>query len=201
MKKRAIFGGSFNPVHNGHVNICKFCQQEYNFDEVLLIPTNIPPHKEANDMASGYDRINMLKLATQGLDFVTISDIELKQTGVSYTYLTIEKLKLEYENDELYLIIGSDMLFIFDKWVNYEQILENVTIISGARHDNEYQKLLDKKESFGKYKDKIEIINLDIRDISSTDIRDIIKSVSNVEEKLSIQVFNYIKENNLYEEG
>lgn len=193
-----MFGGSFNPVHNGHINICEWCQEEYNFDEVLLIPTNIPPHKVANDMASGQDRINMLKLATYGLDYVTISDIELLETGVSYTYLTIDKLKQIYKNDALYLIIGSDMLFMFDKWVNYEQILENVTLITGARHENEYQKLLDKKDSFGKYKDKIDIINLDIKDISSTDIREIIKSNILIEEKISIEVFDYIKEKNLY---
>ncbi len=198
MKKIAIFGGSFNPVHNGHINICKWCQEEYNFDEILLIPTNIPPHKVATDMLSGEHRVNMLKLATNELDFVTISDIELKEEGVSYTYLTIEKLKKIYPNDMLYLIIGSDMLFTFDKWVNYSQILENVTLISGARHENEYQNLLDKKDSFGKLKDKINIINLDIKDISSTDIRDIIKNDVLIEDKISLEVFNYIKENNLY---
>lgn len=198
LKKIAIFGGSFNPVHNGHVNICEWCQQEYNFDEILLIPTNIPPHKEANDMVSGLHRVNMLKLATRGIDYVTISEIELQQTGVSYTYLTIEKLKELYTNTDFYLIIGSDMLFSFDKWVNFTQILDNVTIISGARHENEFQQLLDKRDNFGEYKSKIEIINLDIRDISSTDVRDILKSSVGVEEKISLEVYNYIKENNLY---
>lgn len=198
MKKIAIFGGSFNPIHNGHINICKWCQQEYNFDEILLIPTNIPPHKTAIDMASGFDRLNMLKLATKDLNFITISDIELIETGISYTYLTVQKLKQLYENDKLYLIIGSDMLYIFEKWVNYQQILDNVTLISGARHQNEYQKLIEKKQSFGIYQDKIDIINLDIKDISSTQIRDIIKNDISIDEKISTDVLDYIKKNNLY---
>lgn len=198
MRKIAIFGGSFNPVHTGHINICEWCQKEYNFDEILLIPTHIPPHKAALNMASGQDRVNMLSIATKGLDFVTICDIELKERGISYTFLTLEKLKKLYTDAEFYLIVGSDMFFIFEKWVNYEHILKNVTLITGARHENEYQKLLDKKSIFENYQDKIDIINLDIKEVSSTEIRDIIKSDTGIEEKISNEVLSYIRKNNLY---
>ncbi|MEG2428866.1 MAG: nicotinate-nucleotide adenylyltransferase, partial [Oscillospiraceae bacterium] len=115
--KIGIFGGSFNPIHNGHLNLCYQCNKIFNFDEILLIPTNIPPHKSNAQFISNSHRINMINLAIENQALIKSSEIEFQLGGTSYTYNTIIALKKIYPIDtEFYFLIGSDMLEIFDKW-------------------------------------------------------------------------------------
>lgn len=198
MKKIAIFGGTFNPIHNGHLHLCDEMQKKFHFDKILLIPTNIPPHKECNELASNSDRLKMLKLATQNNPLYEVSDIEYRLQGTSYTYHTIQALKQEYKNCEFYLIIGSDMLRIFDKWYRYRDILSEVTVVAGAREEQEWNELIMLKNEKFQNTNKIEIVDISVFPKSSTEIRNAIKNNGDIEGSVPLSVLSYIYAHNLY---
>lgn len=195
--KIAVFGGAFNPVHNGHINLCLECDKFFNFDKILLIPTNIPPHKSADNLASNQDRLSMLKLASKTNSLFDVSDIEYHLEGTSYTYKTILELKKIYKNADLYLIVGSDMLKMFHKWYNYKQLLDEVTLVVGAREKSEYEELIKIKENLVNSK-KIEIININVITLSSTQIRECIKKNENISHFVNKDVEKYIYSHKLY---
>lgn len=197
MKRQAIFGGSFNPIHNGHINLCIECKEKLEFEEILLIPTNKPPHKESTYLASNEDRMNMLFEVSREHPFLKPCDIEYRLGGKSYTINTIEALEEEEQADR-YFIIGSDMLLTFEKWKDYQKILEKVTVIAACRHKDELQKLAEKRNAFGELKDKIKLIEIDVVDVSSTEIREKIKAGTDVSDLLPKGVYDYIKANRLY---
>lgn len=199
MKKIAIFGGTFNPVHNGHLHLCNEMQQKFHFDKILLIPTNIPPHKECVDLASNEDRFTMLQLAVDGNPLYEISDIEFRLEGKSYTYNTIQALKQEYQDPESYMIIGSDMLKIFDQWYRYEDILDDVTVVVGARENQEYQELILFKEEKFQNTNKIVVVDISVFPKSSTEIREAIAQKLNLDDSIPSSVLSYINSHNLYQ--
>jgi len=200
-KQVAIFGGSFNPIHNGHLSLCEQVQKQYHFDKILLIPTNIPPHKSSESLASNQDRINMLQIATSSIDYIEVSDIEYKLQGKSYTYNTVMALKEIYNDCEFSLIIGSDMLRIFKQWYCYEKLLDEVNLIVGAREQNDYQELKDlKKQDFGDIgiSEKVKIIKLDVYEMSSTQIRNAVKNDMPIDDCVAKETSDYIKQHKLY---
>ena len=197
-KKIAIFGGSFNPVHNGHMSLCRKCISDFGFDKVLMIPTNIPPHKSAAGLASNEDRFNMLKIATKNDASIEVSDIEYRLGDKSYTINTIEEVEKEYKAYDLYLIVGSDMFKIFDQWREYKKILSKVTLLVGARSDNDEKELNSIKDRFTEFYDKINIVKLDIIDLSSTQIRNAVFEHKDVSAYLPDGVYEYISEKGLY---
>ncbi|MDR0917843.1 MAG: nicotinate (nicotinamide) nucleotide adenylyltransferase [Oscillospiraceae bacterium] len=181
--KVGIFGGSFNPIHNGHIEVIEVAKEACNLDKVILVPANISPFKHEKDYVSAEHRLNMCKLAPAELDYVTVSDIEIKRKGFSYTIDTLEYLSKTYK--DLYLIIGSDSFMSFDKWYKNEDILKLCKLIVISRKNfvvNNVQK------------DNIIIVNADISDISSTSIR--------LSEKyrcfLPLAVLEYVRANSLY---
>lgn len=135
--KIAIFGGTFNPVHNEHVNLVRAAKRTVGFDKVIVMPTHITPLKSGAITASAADRLNMCRLAFKGVDGASVSDYEIKQGGVSYSYLTCRALKQKYPDDELYFIIGADMLEAFANWKNPEEILKCVKLLVCARENKE----------------------------------------------------------------
>ena len=194
--KIGIYGGAFNPVHNGHINLCKQCQEIYGFDKIIFIPTYISPHKENNQDISFQDRLNMLNIAIENEISFEASDIESKLGGISYTYNTI--LKLDKPKDELYLIVGSDMFEIFHKWYEYKKLLQLVTLVVGARNINEYEKLIRIKSENYSNTSKIEIAKIHTYEISSTEIRTAISNNISANEHINRDVLSYIKANDLY---
>ncbi len=196
--KIAIFGGTFNPVHNGHLHFCEQCQSICHFDKILLVPTNIPPHKPSKSLVSNEDRLNMLKLATKNNSLIEVSDIEYTLGGTSYTYNTIKAIEKIYNNSELFLLIGSDMFRIFDTWYNYNEILNSVTVVVGARETSEYEQLIQLKQTKFLSNDKIHIVNIDVYEMSSTEIRQAILNKLSIENYLNPNVLSYIKKYNLY---
>ena len=141
--KIGIFGGSFNPVHNGHIRLALFYKEKLQLDLILVIPANIPPHKSVQNFVSADDRINMLKLAFEDYDFVKVSDIEFKISGKNYTVKTLTELKKEYPNDEFYLIVGGDMFLCFETWKEYEQILSMCKVCTAPRTKDELNLLFN----------------------------------------------------------
>lgn len=193
----ALFGGAFNPVHNGHINLAEKYAQLLNFDKLLIIPTANPPHRDNNNFADGAHRMNMLRLAFENKENIEISDIEFKMTGKSYTYNTISEIKRLYENAELYLIIGEDQLLYFDKWYRYRDILDSVTLCTAQRNKNKAQQMKSFAENVLQ-SDKIIVADFNPIVVSSSEIREKLKNKEKVDDLIPERVLNYIYENGLY---
>ena len=195
--KVAIFGGSFNPVHNEHINIVKAAVNCLSLDKVIVMPSNITPSKTGRTFASAADRLNMCRLAFGDMPKVVVSDFEIAQSGISYSYLTCRKFKEKYPDDERYLIIGGDMLESFDKWKNPEEILNCVTLAVCARVD--VKSFKDAQNSFySRFGKRIKAIDYVGAQVSSTRIRTIAALGERAEGLVCPEVQKYIADNSLY---
>ncbi len=131
--KIALFGGSFDPVHNEHVRYVQAAKAALGLDRVLIIPSHIAPHKAFGAVASGEDRLAMCNLAFRNFPYAEVSDYELRAAGTSYSYLTCRHFRQLFPNDELYFLVGADMLEDFFTWKNPEDILSNATLVACGR--------------------------------------------------------------------
>lgn len=135
--KIAIFGGTFNPVHSEHVNIVRAAASALRADKIIIIPTAATPNKNGKLTATDAQRLEMCRLAFKDIPNAEVSDIEIRAGGVSYSYITCEKLAREYPEADRYFIMGCDMLENFPKWKNPERILACINIAACAREDGE----------------------------------------------------------------
>ncbi len=196
MKKIAIFGGTFNPVHNEHIEVAKSAVKELGLDRLYIMPTYISPHK-TDTPASTEDRLNMLNLAFEGVDKVIVSDFEIQKQGTSYTYQTVEHFK-EEENAELYFIVGGDMLKDFKTWKYPERILSACTLCAFDRENSNVDFDFEKEyflKTFGK---TFITLNYKGKDLSSTLVRVYNSLGLDIKSMTSEKVADYIKERNLY---
>lgn len=199
-QKIGVFGGAFNPVHNGHINLALHYLNEFELDKILFIPTASPPHKSDDDFAPKEDRINMLSLAISSFDKFEISDIEFKLKGKSYTYLTLSELKKIYKNAEFYLIIGADQMLHFDKWYKYKEILSIVTLCTSAR-ENEKEKaeiLSFASRLDGLDMNKFKLLTSPVLKVSSSEIRQKIKDGEDFSSLVPKKVYDYIIKRRIY---
>ncbi len=200
MEKIAIFGGAFNPIHKGHIHLAESMRDRYHLDRVLLIPSHIPPHKEAPDLVSGEHRLMMCALVAKEHPGFQAEDIELSRPGKSYTVDTVQALSARYPGSRLYLIVGSDMLFTFDEWRRYEDILRYATLLAGARNPDEYKRLCQKAAQLKEKVPEGEIFVSDIpvEPMSSTQIREGFRRGEDMTNYLEPAVLQYIRERGLY---
>ena len=197
MAKIGLFGGSFNPIHNGHINLAVSVKNELKLDKVIFIPSGTAPHKSSNEYASAEDRLKMCRLALEDYDDFEISDYELCRQGKSYTVYTVRHFKQLYPYDELVLMVGSDMLLTFDQWYEYREILGKVTLAAISRCGtdlNQLYKMSEKLSLFG----KTIVVNASAVTISSTKIRKMIKNNEDIACYLNGKVVKYIMLKNLY---
>ena len=197
MSRIAIFGGTFNPPHLGHVSLLRQVEEQMDFDEILLMPAHIPPHKQAQSLASGKDRIEMLKLAFAELPQVSICDMELKRRGKSYTVDTLAALRRQFPKDEFFFLMGTDMLMTFDRWYRWQDILKFATIVAAARGDGEEQMMRKKAEQFG---DRAIVLRIAPLPMSSTEVREAVRMGAPLTPFLPEAVVSYIKAHGLYRE-
>lgn len=195
--KIGLYGGAFNPVHNGHLALAEHFKNALEFERLIFIPTHVPPHKSGDGLVSGEHRINMLSLALSGLEYCSVSDIEFRREGKSYTYDTVCELKKIYPDDEFFLIVGADQYFDFQKWYRADDILRQVTVCSAARENNQYRQMLEYKSKHDNMQNTV-VCNFDVTEISSSKIRNMISTGQSVSEFVPDSVLRYIKENNLY---
>lgn len=199
--RRAVFGGSFDPVHNGHVNLVKQVSGRTGLDEVIIMPTCISPFKQNMERipASGKHRLEMCKLAFEDVPYVTVSDYEISLPEVSYTVNTVRHIREQYPNDELFLIIGSDMLLSFHRWRNFEEILSMCGLIAASRENGQRDmaELEKQAETLKKY-GSVTVVPIDAFEVSSTEIRKKIKNSSDISCYVPQNVVKYILEHNLY---
>ncbi|MBQ8606261.1 MAG: bis(5'-nucleosyl)-tetraphosphatase (symmetrical) YqeK [Clostridia bacterium] len=172
MKKTVIFGGTFDPPHEGHKNLLRSVMKE-GYDRAIVIPASVPPHKQRENAQVDFERrLALTRDMFSDMENVSVSDIEGKRKGKSFTIDTIEELERLYPDDRLYFLMGSDMLLYLEKWYRFEDILKKVAIISAARTQDDVKKIENyKKYLESKYDCDIIIYNVDIVDISSTVLR------------------------------
>lgn len=192
-----LFGGAFNPIHLGHMELARHYLEELQLNRILFIPTAIPPHKTSEHLAPARDRINMLKLAIDADDRYDYTDIEFRRSTKSYTYDTLTQLKKLYPDDNFFLIIGSDQFFFFRNWYRAQDILSLVTVVTAAREENEYSKLLEFKSRYDDMKHCI-VSNFDVLSVSSSQIRLCVKNNEDISAFVPDGVAEYIKDNKLY---
>lgn len=184
-----ILGGSFNPVHNGHIELADYICQNTNLDEVWLTLSPLNPLKSSDKLIDDNARLEMLKLATDGYDNLKVCDIELTMPRPSYTIDTLKLLRETYPEHKFSLIIGSDNWGIFDKWKSHEQIISDFGIFIYPRSGY----------SLPNASSNIKVIHkAPLFPISSTQIRDLIANKSNINQYLNREVSKYIAKHRLY---
>lgn len=210
MKNVGLFGGTFDPVHNGHIELARFAMTCCQLSELIFIPSASPPHKDRAGIASFQHRVEMLKLMVAAEKKFSISTIEEKLNPPSFTIDTLNLfLKYKKEPENFYFIIGVDAFVEIHTWKNYKEVLKSVNFIVSARQG--YSRL-----SFEKYmntlryflkgsvwhsyqsKKKIYYLREDVSDISSSDIREGIKGNNLRQGMISPAVLQYISTNGLY---
>ena len=200
--KVGIFGGTFNPIHKGHMEAAYAFLRCVNPDKLLVIPTKIPPHKAIKGDDDPEIRLEMTGRAFsedgESDARIEVSDIEIRSEGKSYTYYTLQKLK-SMGYDDFYLYCGTDMLLSFDSWFRFEDILSMCTLAYASRLENACpeasQKIAMLRERYGA---RILEIPLDPIEISSSEIREMIHEGDDASEFLSPAVLRFIEERGLY---
>ena len=195
--RRAIYGGSFNPVHNDHIRLALRFARQFELDKVTLVPTCITPLKNNSKIIDGVHRYNMCLLAAGDYPELEVSDVELRRKGESYTSDTIAEFKSD--GDTLFLIVGADMYMTLDKWHDFRYIFDNVTLLAAPRDELDYISL---DEKYSEYKEKYGcrtiIASHGIGGLSSSIVREGIATGADVSAMIDSRVLEYIKEHDLY---
>ena len=149
MRRIGILGGTFDPVHNGHLLLGEQAYREYGLDEIWFMPSHVPPHKKDHLITDGAARIRMLELATESIPYFTVSDFEMGREGNTYTAQTLALLKEAYPDIEVYFIIGADSLYQLETWYHPEQVMaQAVLLVSGRTYEDGGVPLEDKVAYF-----------------------------------------------------
>lgn len=200
MKRIGIMGGTFDPVHNGHLLLGKQAYEEYGLDEIWYMPSHIPPHKKDRTITAGEARIDMLRLALEELPFCIISDFEMRREGNTYTAHTLALLKEEYPDHEFYFIIGADSLFQIEAWYHPEQVMALTTLMVSGRDYAGAERSFDEQIAYltEKYGAKILPLHNEEVDIASADIRKRIAEGKSIVKDVPEAVEQYIRVHGLY---
>ena len=202
MVKIGIYGGTFNPVHTGHIHAAKQTAEILGLDKLILIPDRIAPHKEIpSGSPTPEQRLEMLQLAVAGEEGIEVSDIELKREGKSFTYLTVEALAEEYPEAQLYLLMGTDMFLTFHTWRNPERITARATLAVMYRGEKgEREKIAACEAAMEQTGVRVDLVKNEIIPISSTQLRRLI-AFDCAGQFLPDGVEGYIRAHKLYDSG
>lgn len=198
--KLAMFGGSFDPVHNDHVALCKAMIDKLDLDKVVVFPAACSPFKSGTQ-TNDYHRLNMCRLAFEDVDKVEVSDFEITKGGKSYTVETLEFLKEKYKNCELFLITGADAFLTLSSWYKSDDIFRLAHILTMVRGNDDISVLKSKADEYKAFNAKCTLVSTPVGDISSTAMRNAIMHNEDVSLYLPAKVLSYIKENGLYNYG
>ena len=221
LKRIGLFGGTFNPIHLGHIQVIREVKEGFALDKILLIPSALPPHKEPGGVADARDRMEMIRLAFENYPDFTISDVELKRSGPSYTIDTVRHFNSTLPEDTApYLILGLDAFLEIDTWKLYKDLFLLIPFIvmarTGAEHNDTVlrwktlEDYLKSKISDGYQvsasrscyvhaeKQPVFVFNVTPVDISSTKIRRLIKKGRPIKSLVPEIVDDFIKTKGLY---
>ena len=199
MKDRlVIFGGTFNPPTRAHLDIATEALYYLDAEKVLFVPVSDLYKKD--DVEISYHRVNMLNLAIGNFRRLEIDFTEVDAIKLTYTYETIEKIKSQYQDKELFLLIGADNLEDFKNWKNQRSIMENCSLLVVNRNNSSIDEIIESNEILTEFKDKIIEAPIEEIGISSTEVRNRIASgeLKGLENLVDKEVIDYIVENKLY---
>lgn len=201
MSKVGIMGGTFDPIHVGHLMLAEWAADAACLDRVLFLPTGYSYMKNGRDILPGEERLRMVELAVWGNERLKGHDLEIRRSGYTYTYETLEQLKKLYPEDQFYFIEGADCLFAMETWKYPEKIFENCTVVAAVRGDVSMEQLEKKKQELNRiYGANILLLPFMQLSISSTEIRERIQAGLSVRYMIPDSVLTYIEGKGFYRE-
>lgn len=199
MIKKAIFGGTFDPIHNGHLHIAYEALYKLDLDKVIFMPSGSPPHKLGKKITNAFFRYEMVKVAIRQEEYFDISNYEINKPDLSYTYETLKYFNNLEKDTEWYFLTGADCLMDIEGWKNAAEIFQLCTLIVFNRPGYNIENIQEQKSKVEKkYLNKIIFLDIPLLDISSTNIRKTIREGKNVSYLLPESVHNIIEQLNLY---
>ncbi|HPU64014.1 MAG TPA: nicotinate-nucleotide adenylyltransferase [Mobilitalea sp.] len=199
MKKVGIMGGTFNPIHNGHLFLAEHAYDQADLDFVLFMPTLNPPHKADIDVLSIEHRLNMVKLAIKDNPNFVLSELELNRPGLTYTSDTLKILKEKEPDTEYYFIVGADSLMMMTQWKDPQMVFKLSTVVAGGRENYSMEQLRQQADYLEKtYNGKIILLDMPYIEISSEIIRERVAENKSIRYYVPDEVLDYIKRHNLY---
>ena len=200
--KIGIMGGTFDPIHNGHLVIASAAYEQFDLDRVWFLPNGNPPHKALSDIGSSIDdRLRMVQLAITGHIGYKLETYEARRKSVSCSYETMEHFSKVYPGDEFYFIVGADSLFTIEKWVHPERLFPMCTILAAFRDEMDTREQMERQMHYleEKYRAKSALLVTPLMDISSSGLRERIKEGKSIRGLVPDKVEEYIKKECLYE--
>lgn len=199
MDKLLVYGGTFNPIHNGHLHLAACFEKITGAQHILFVPTRVPPHKQARDIASAEDRLAMCHLAVQSRGW-QVSDMEIRRSPPSYTADTLEQLATLYPETKLYFVTGEDMFLTLLSWHDPERILRFATICAAPRSISGLDRMLVYAAKIEKAGGQALVRDIQYLPVSSTQIRCAVQKQKDVQLLVPPAVASYIAQNSLYRE-
>lgn len=198
--KIGLMGGTFNPIHNGHIEMALIAAEEYGLDDVLLMPTGNPPHKKDEELLSKHERYELCLLAAAEYDNIFVSSIEIDRDGTTYTIDTINELEKVYGiKDGLYFIVGGDTVLHLENWIRFEEVFARCKFIAFGRAGMDSTQITKKIEYLkSEYGADIGYIKADIMDIASRDLRSMVKNNKSIAGFVPRRAEEYILRHNIY---
>lgn len=202
-KRIGIMGGTFDPIHIGHLILGETAFEQFHLDKVWFMPAGNPPHKQNRQgRATDIQRVDMVHLAIASNPHFELSLIEMNEDGYTYTYRTLERLKSQYPDTDFYFILGADSLFDFDKWKEPQRICDACTVVVATRNHTSHQKLDEimwklTYQFQGSFV-KLDSINIDV---SSAMLRSWVKDGRTTKYYLTDNVMDYISEHEIYKDS
>ncbi len=198
-KKIGIMGGTFNPIHIGHLLLGQQALEEFSLDQILFVPSGHSYMKEQSGMTDKYLRYEMCRQAIEEHADFLISDVEVRRSGNSYTYETLEELKKEYPEADFFFILGADNIFDLEAWKYPERILHNCTILTAVRPMDGSERLTEQIAYLEeKYSIRIGLLSMPQMEISSTMIRKRLSQGKTVKYMVPDRVLSFISSHDLY---
>ncbi len=188
-----IFGGTFNPPHLGHLIVAEHVRETAGLDKVIFIPSYISPHKQASEEKNAGSRLEMVKLAIEGNSYFTVSDIELRRKGTSYTFETVEALHREHPKDALFFLIGMDNFIEFQTWKYPERIIQHAKLVVMNRP------LYQQASEPLRFSESAIFVDVPNIEISSSKIRASVKMHRSIHFLVPPEVEGYIMQHGLYQ--
>ena len=194
--KIGLFGGTFDPIHLGHLIVMENVLNIMNLDKIIILPSSNPPHKQDKDKTDVKLRVDMVKKAIKNNNRIILSTFEADNNEIIYSYQTINYFKEKYPTDEFYYVMGEDSFMNIESWKNYKDLLkENLIVFARSSIDSQSSLVKKVKET---NKENIHLINNLNINISSTLIRNLLRNGKSIRYLVTDDVYDFIMENRLY---
>lgn len=195
-----IYGGSFDPVHNGHINAARNFMEELSLDKIIIVPAYCSPFKKGLAVTPSQHRLNMCNIAFGNTEGFEVSDVEIFRADEGYMSDTVAQIREQYPDAELFLLLGSDQLLTFQKWHAWSKITDEATVAAAARTWDDDAAMEAAAAVLRSYGAEVIIVPIDVKELSSTDVREAVRRGDDISAMVPPGVAEYIWDNYLYYE-